>query len=51
MDSHFIRSIGGTLFSIAPLSWGYGYWMTYFLFLETAEPGCGPMDRDDVYSK
>lgn len=51
VDSHFIRSIGGTLFSIAPLSWGYGYWMTYFLFLETAEPGCGPLDRDDVYSK
>jgi len=51
VDSHFIRSIGGTLFSLAPLSWGYGYWMTYFLFLESAEPGCGPLDRDDVYSK
>ena len=51
VDSHFIRSIGGTLFSFAPLSWGYGYWMTYFLFLESADPGCGPLDRDDVYSK
>ena len=29
----------------------YGYWMTYFLFLESAEPGCGPLDRDDIYTR
>eukprot|EP00092_Neocalanus_flemingeri_P034438 GFUD01037447.1.p1 GENE.GFUD01037447.1~~GFUD01037447.1.p1 ORF type:complete len:328 (+),score=86.71 GFUD01037447.1:350-1333(+) len=31
--------------------WGYGYYMTYFLFLEEADPGCGLVDLDDVYSR
>ena len=31
--------------------WGYGYTMTYFLFMEEADPGCGLMDLDSVYSR
>ena len=27
------------------------YYMTYFLFLEEADPGCGLVDLDDVYSR
>jgi len=33
------------------LGWGYGYYMTYFLFIEEADPGCGVIDMDDVYSR
>jgi hypothetical protein len=33
------------------VGWGYGYTMTYFLFLEEADPGCGLIDLDDVYSR
>ena len=51
VDSQFIRSVGKAMFSVAPAAWGYGYWMTYFLFLESAEPGCGPSDREDIYAK
>ena len=50
-DSHFIQSVGGAMVVMGPLAWGYGYSMTYFLFLEAADPGCGSLDRDDVYNK
>ena len=51
VDSHFIQVVGATIFFAAPFGWGYSYWMQYFLFLETVDPGCGSMDRDDVYNK
>ena len=51
VDSHFIQSVGATIFFAAPFAWGYGYWMTYFLFVESADPGCGAVDRDDVYNR
>ena len=50
-DSHFIQSVGGAMVVMGPLAWGYGYSMTYFLFLEAADPGCGSLDREDVYNK
>jgi len=31
--------------------WGYGYTMTYFLFMQDADPGCGLLDLDNVYSR
>ena len=51
VDSKFIQTAGATVFMVSPIAWGYSYSMTYFLFLEAADPGCGALDRDDVYSK
>merc|ERR1711862_726518 len=31
--------------------WGYSYHMTYFLFVEEADPGCGLADMEDVFSR
>ena len=51
VNSMYLQKAGATVFMIAPIAWGYSYAMTYFLFLEAADPGCGALDRDDVYSK
>lgn len=50
-DFEFVKRIGGGVFVMAPLGWGYVYFMSYFMFLEAVDPGCGPVDRDDVFSK
>ena len=44
--------IGNALIGLGQgFGWGYGYYMTYFLFMEEADPGCGLVDMDDVYSR
>jgi len=43
--------LGETSLILGMNGWGYGYYMTYFLFLEEADPGCGLVDLDDVYSR
>ena len=44
--------IGEGLFAAGQIfGWGYGYTMTYFLFMEEADPGCGLIDLDNVYSR
>jgi len=44
--------IGEGLFALAEaFGWGYAYHMTYFLFVEEADPGCGLQDFDHVYSR
>merc|ERR1719186_2039699 len=43
--------LGETSLILGMNGWGYGYYMTYFFFLEEADPGCGLVDLDDVYSR
>jgi len=43
--------LGETALALGQNGWGYGYYMTYFYFLEEADPGCGLVDLDDVYSR
>merc|ERR1712138_189845 len=47
----FIRNFGEVLFPLAPFGWGYGCSMSYFLFLEHMDPGCGPLERKEIYQK
>ena len=49
--SYYIMTAGSILWMVAPIGWGYSYWMAYFLFVEAADPGCGSLERDDVYSR
>jgi len=49
--SYYIMSVGSAIWMVAPIGWGYSYWMAYFLFVEAADPGCGSLERDDVYSR
>ena len=51
IESSFIRSVGEVIFPLAPFGWGYGCSMSYFLFLEPLDPGCGPQDREEIYQK
>lgn len=51
VNSSFIRNLGEVLFPLAPFGWGYGCSMSYFLFLEPLDPGCGPQERKEIYEK
>ena len=51
VESSFIREVGEVIFPLAPFGWGYGCSMSYFLFLEPLDPGCGPLDREEIYQK
>jgi len=51
VDSKSLQTFGSALYFAAPFAWGYSYWMPYFIFLEAADPGCGPLDREEVYNK
>jgi len=44
--------VGEALYVLAEsIGWGYAYHMTYFLFVEEADPGCGLKEFDHVYSR
>jgi len=53
VDERFTNDflLGHGLAAVAEQSWGYSYHMTYFLFVEEADPGCGLEDMDNVYSR
>ena len=54
MDDHpslYVKKAGGTALVLATLAWGYSYSFVYLLFLEHYEPGCGPLELDDVSAK
>ena len=44
--------IGEGMFAVAQgFGWGYGYYAPYFLYMEEADPGCGVVELDNVYSR
>jgi len=44
--------LGEGFYAVAEFfGWGYSYHMTYFLFVEEADPGCGLEEMDNVYSR
>ena len=45
-----VKLLGAAALVLAPLLWGYSY-SSFLLFLETTDPGCGPADREAVYSR
>jgi len=49
--SYFLMSIGSVFWTAAPIGWGYAYWMAYLMFVEAADPGCGSIDREEVYNR
>ena len=48
--SRHVKLLGAAALVLAPLLWGYSY-SSFLLFLETTDPGCGPADREAVYSR
>ena len=48
-DKHL--KLGEAILIAAPFGWGYGYMMTYFLFLEPVNPGCGPLQLAAVQAR
>ena len=48
-DKHL--KLGEALLIAAPFGWGYGYVMTYFLFLEPVNPGCGPLQLAAIQAR
>ena len=50
VHSRHVKLLGAAALVLAPLLWGYSY-SSFLLFLETTDPGCGPADREAVYSR